>query len=542
MMSDAAAKPAKTRVLLIEDDKDDAILVKLAFAESTSGSFEVQLAIRLAEALSLLSENDFDVILSDLSLPDSNGVDTFHRLVAAANGIPIVILSGNQNDSVAVSALAVGAQDYIVKDEFNSELLVRTLRYAMTRHRLTAELKASERQLRMMAEQLPAMLWTTDERLRITSLRGRELGTLNVDASQFVDAELGRLFPPPEGASEHPLVTLHRDALKGVSSSSDLNWRSRWYHAHVQPLNHEPSESAGVIGVALDVTDVRKLRRDIEAAHSVQEHLLPTAAPQVPGFDIAGSCYPAERCSGDFFDYVPLRTGCLAIVLADVSGHGFGPAIMAATIRSYLRTAAVLGHQVHEMLALGNRLLAGDARANPFASVFCASLDSRARTIEYSSAGHPAFLVRRDGESQVLESKSVPIGVLDNEVFPLSKPIRMHEGDILLMASDGVFEARRGHADFFGTDRAMDVMRQARDQPAAEIVRRLYAAACNFVGTNALEDDVTAIIIKAESAKTDALNAGQQTVESVPTGESRTSSSSTVPETVDLPPQLGRPS
>jgi PAS domain S-box-containing protein len=433
MMPSSNPKPSAIRVLLIEDNVDDVVLVKHAFGESVHYSFQIEHAVRLARALELLGEIRFDVILCDLKLPDSNGIETFHDLVAAAGGVPIVILSGNQNDALAVQAIEQGAQDYIVKDGFNSELLVRTLRYAITRHRLTAELQSSEQQLRMMAEQLPAMLWTTDANLRITSLRGRELATMNLNAEQFLGAELSELFPSRAPSTEHPSLGMHRSALKGESSSSDLYWHGRWYHAHVQPLDNENSDPVGVIGVALDVTDVRKLRRDVEAAHTIQEHLLPIAAPIVPGFDIAGQCFPAERCSGDFFDYVPLQNDCLAIVLADVSGHGFGPAIMAATIRSYLRTAAVLGNHVHEMLALGNRLLAANSGANPFASVFCVSLNSRSRSIEYASAGHPAYLIRRGGDVEVLESTSVPIGVRDDEVFPLSKPIRLHRDDILLV-------------------------------------------------------------------------------------------------------------
>jgi DNA-binding response OmpR family regulator len=484
---------------LIEDNKDDVVLVKHAFGESTNYAFQIEHAIRLSRAIELLQEFSFDVILCDLTLPDSTGIETFHDLLAAASDVPIVILSGNQNDAVAVEAIEQGAQDYIVKDGFNSELLVRTLRYAITRHRLTAELQTSEQRLRMMAEQLPAMLWTTDADLRITSLRGRELATMNLNAEQFVGAELSELFPSRTPSFEHPSLMMHRNALQGESSSSDLHWHGRWYHAHVQPLDNEHSMPVGAIGVALDVTDVRKLRRDVEAAHSVQEHLLPIAAPIVPGFDIAGQCYPAERCSGDFFDYIPLQDDRIAIVLADVSGHGFGPAIMAATIRSYLRTAAVLGNHVHEMLALGNRLLAGDSGTNPFASVFCVSLDSRSRTIEYASAGHPAYLIRQGGDVEVLESASVPIGVLDDEVFPLSKPIRLHRNDILLVASDAVFETRRDHSSFFGIERAMDVIRTFSDQPAREIVAQLYAATCDFASAE-LDDDVTAVIIKAERA------------------------------------------
>jgi serine phosphatase RsbU (regulator of sigma subunit) len=224
--------------------------------------------------------------------------------------------------------------------------------------------------------------------------------------------------------------------------------------------------------------------------------MLPASDPQLPGFDIAGACYPAALCSGDFFDYIPLPEERLAIVLADVSGHGFGPAIIASAIRSYFRTAAVLGNHVHEMLALSNRLLVHDSETSPFASVFAARLDARTRTFQFASAGHPAYLIRRDGKTETLESACVPIGVLDDEVFPVSRSIRLHRGDVLLLASDGVFEARRPPREFFGVARALKVVRNAKDRPAQEIVAELYRAACDFAGGTQAEDDLTAVVVK----------------------------------------------
>jgi serine phosphatase RsbU (regulator of sigma subunit) len=298
-----------------------------------------------------------------------------------------------------------------------------------------------------------------------------------------------------------PLLTLHERALEGESQSAPFDSDGHWFHAHVEPLKNAVGEIVGTIGVAVDITSEYKLRRDVEAAHRIQQHLLPSADPRMRGFEIAGGCYPAERCSGDFFDYIPMSRGRLAVVLADVSGHGFGPAILAATIRSYLRTAAVLGNQVHEMLALGNRLLVNDGDANPFASAFTVSLDSTTRSIQFSSAGHPGYLLRKDGTVETLETPCVPIGVRDDEVFPLSRPIALERGDVLLIASDGVFEARRPDKEFFGLDRAVAVINRNRSRSPADIVTHLYEAACKFAGSSKLEDDLTVVIIKAVTRK-----------------------------------------
>lgn len=482
------------RVLLIEDNEDDVVLVRETLREADPQEFQLESATRLADGLARLKNESFDVVILDLSLPDSHGIETFTEVRSRTSELPIVVLSGNANDAVAMQALELGAQDYVLKGVGPSEVLVRALRYAITRQRLTSELKISEHRLRLLAEQLPALLWTTDRDLRFTSWRGRDLAALQMGTDQVVGRTLAELFGSDNPAS--PPVAIHRRALEGESTSGELSWAGRWYHAHVEPLKTELGQIVGTIGVALDVTRERKLKRDVEAAHQVQAHMLPAHAPELPGFDIDGACFPAEYCSGDFFDYIPLPNDRLAIVLADVSGHGFGPAIMASAIRSYLRTAAVLGNHVHEMLALSNRLLAHDSEASPFASVFSARIDVPTRSFQYASAGHPAYLLRRTGESETLETKCVPIGVREDEVFPVSRSIHLHRGDILMLASDGVFETRRGERDFFGVERALDVVRSLRHLPAKEIVEGLHRAACEFAGSKRLDDDLTVVIVK----------------------------------------------
>jgi serine phosphatase RsbU (regulator of sigma subunit) len=484
------------RVLLIEDNDDDAVLVRETLRDTGERQFDLETAPRLSDGLTFLDQQRFDVVLLDLSLPDSFGIETFDEVRSHSREIPIVVLSGNANDSVAMESLRRGAQDYLVKGVADGELLGRTLRYAMTRHHLMSELEANEHRLRLLSEQLPALIWTTDSSLCLTSARGRDLKVQQPAVEELIGRELHVFFETEDLSS--PLIETHRQALKGSPTSLDVSWRGRWYHAHVEPLRNGLQEVVGTIGVALDVTHEHKLIRDVEAAHRVQQHLLPSESPNLPGFDIAGGCFPAEHCSGDFFDYIPLPGGRLAVVLADVSGHGFGPAIMASAIRSYLRTAAVLGNHVHEMLALGNRLLVNDAEASPFASVFSARVDSRSRSFQFASAGHPAYLLRQAGNTETLESSCVPIGVRDDEVFPLSRPIRLHRGDILMLASDGVFEARKSNKDFFGVERSVEVVRSVAHRPADEIVDELHRAACEFAGSQTLDDDLTVVIVKRQ--------------------------------------------
>ena len=487
----------KTLVLVVDGDRADFERVARLLREA-GDDFELHQVTSLTSVAQRLGGDPFDVILLDLNLPDSNGLETYSSLRGISPDVPVVILTHTKHSSLGEEAVERGAQDFLTKENVTGELLARSLRYAISRHHLQYQLLDSERQLSMLAEQLPAMLWTTDHLLRITSSRGRELRLLHAQPERLKGRNVTELFAA--GRMSSTVGEMHRRALLGETTSADWEWKGRWFKAHVEPLTNNSRDIEGTIGVALDITDERRLKKDVQAAHHVQQHLLPSRAPIFRGFDIAGKCFPAEDCSGDFFDYIGMPNGRLCIVLADVSGHGLGPAILAAAIRSYLRTAAVLGNQVHEMLALGNRLLHSDNEYTPFASVFAASLNIEERTFRFASAGHPAYLIRAGGDATKLESMSVPIGVRRDELFTLSSRIRFRPGDILMLVSDGVFEARSAQGEYFGVQRAMSTVLSNREENSATIVQRLHDAAMNFSEGRTLDDDLTAVVVKSTEA------------------------------------------
>ncbi len=132
-MSTAAMSTESIKVLLVEDNMGDATLLYESLREALPGQFQVTLARRLSEALEYLWEQTYHVMLLDLGLPDSHGLDTLVLARAQAPGVPIVVLTGFQDETLAVEALQEGAQDYLTKGQVDSKLLVRTLRYAMAR-------------------------------------------------------------------------------------------------------------------------------------------------------------------------------------------------------------------------------------------------------------------------------------------------------------------------------------------------------------------------------------------------------------------------
>jgi two-component sensor histidine kinase/CheY-like chemotaxis protein len=135
--------PRRIRVLLVEDHPGDARLIRELLRGSGEIADEMQHAATLAQALPILEENRADVVLLDLTLPDSQGVGTVARVRAAAPGVPVVVLTGLADEEVAVAAVKQGAQEYLVKGEVGGALLIRVIRYAVERERTEVQIRNS---------------------------------------------------------------------------------------------------------------------------------------------------------------------------------------------------------------------------------------------------------------------------------------------------------------------------------------------------------------------------------------------------------------
>ena len=141
------------KVLLIEDNPGDARLVREALADARNTSFELECVDRLSTGLKRLAEGEIDVVLLDLSLPDSSGLDTFAKVHTHASAASIVVLTGLDDETLAVETVQRGAQDYLVKGHIDGNLLVRSLRYAIERKR-AEQIKVSLREKEVLLQEI----------------------------------------------------------------------------------------------------------------------------------------------------------------------------------------------------------------------------------------------------------------------------------------------------------------------------------------------------------------------------------------------------
>jgi len=242
------SEPAPLRILLVEDNAGDARLI-LETLKDAGLRFELRHAPRLGDALPLLAERAADVVLLDLSLPDAHGLETVRRALAAGPETAIVVLTGLDDESVAIQAVQAGAQDYLVKGQVEPGTLSRALRYAMERKRLDAErarLLDAEHQARTAAE---AAVRARDEVLRIVA---HDIGN-SLSAVKIHALVLERTLPPGDAGSEARKRT---GAIRDLTAQMDRLRQDLLDVAAieagrlaVEPVEMEVEE---VVGVAVD--------------------------------------------------------------------------------------------------------------------------------------------------------------------------------------------------------------------------------------------------------------------------------------------------
>jgi len=243
---------------------------------------------------------------------------------------------------------------------------------------------------------------------------------------------------------------------------------------------------------------VTEMRYDLSVARDIQRGLLPARPPRLAGFDIFGMNRPADQTGGDYYDWQPLPDGKLAVALADVSGHGIGPALVMAVCRAYARATAMTLPDPAALLTRVNELLHGDLPSDRFITFVMAVL-GEAGDVKLISAGHGPTLLYRASTGEVTQygGDGMPLGISPDENYGPTTSITLEERDVLVMLTDGFFEwARPSDGQAFGTSRLEEALRTAAHQDAATILKSIDASVCNFCNGSAQPDDMTAIVIK----------------------------------------------
>jgi len=294
-----------------------------------------------------------------------------------------------------------------------------------------------------------------------------------------------------------PIIRADGRVIGVINLEADL---TSGYHARdLELLTMFASLAASAIDHTLLYRQVMRQRRvegELELARKVVEGLMPRAFPLIEGFDIYGTSIPFREVGGDYLDFINSISERLVVLVADVSGKGLAAALIMVAFRAYFHATVINELAMRVVMSRVNRLVHDTTSGERFITCFYGLIDPENKRLLYISAGHnPPLLLRDDGASELLTQGGLPLGVFETSRYSESV-VQFRSGDILVLYTDGVIEARNKEEEEFGLTRLEDVVRASSGRRAHEIVEAITTAVDEHSAeVGGPEDDLTVSII-----------------------------------------------
>jgi len=239
-----------------------------------------------------------------------------------------------------------------------------------------------------------------------------------------------------------------------------------------------------------------RIEEEMRLARKIQANLLPLSPPELPGYDIACRSVPALTVGGDYFDFIPVDAGRMALCVADVSGKGIPAALLMANLQATIRSQTLDGVSPADCARRSNRLLYRSTEVGRFATCFYGVLDLGSGRLEYSNAGHDHPLILRPGEAEISLVAGGPVlGAFDDQGYEQGS-VTLEPGQVLVAYSDGITESFDQAGRPFGIGGLIRALARARDGEAREILEEVLGAAAAHAGSHPQSDDMTLVVVR----------------------------------------------
>ena len=251
----------------------------------------------------------------------------------------------------------------------------------------------------------------------------------------------------------------------------------------------------------------RRVAREMEIAREVQARLFPQKLPAMKTLEYTGGCIPARAVGGDYYDFVELREGRLALVLADIAGKGVSGALLMANLQANLRSQCAMAvDDLGRALASVNHSFCENTGDAGYATLFFADYDDSSRRLRYANCGHlpPLLLcgsggskdqVARTGNVQRLDATSMVVGLFNDWQCEVAE-VRLAPGDTLVLYTDGITEARSAEGEEFGESRLIDTLCSYSHLPVGPLLQAVVGAVQQF-SAGEQQDDITMVIARS---------------------------------------------
>jgi len=254
----------------------------------------------------------------------------------------------------------------------------------------------------------------------------------------------------------------------------------------------------------------RRTAQEMEIARQVQARLFPQKLPAMKTLEYTGGCIQARKVGGDYYDFLELRPGRLALVLADIAGKGVSGALLMANLQANLRSQyAIAVDDLPRLLTSVNRLFYENSDDASYATLFFADYDDSTRKLRYANCGHlPPLLVRTSGSSQDqvseapkvewLHSTCTVMGLFEDWHCEIAE-VELAPGDTLVLYTDGVTEAANTEGEEFGKSRLLDTLANHSHLPVMPLLQAAVAAVQQFSSGGDQQDDITLVIARCRA-------------------------------------------
>jgi sigma-B regulation protein RsbU (phosphoserine phosphatase) len=243
----------------------------------------------------------------------------------------------------------------------------------------------------------------------------------------------------------------------------------------------------------------RRIAQEMDYAKQVQARLFPQKLPAMKTLEYAGGCMQARQVGGDYYDFLELRPGRLALVLADIAGKGISGALLMANLQANLRSQyAVALDDLPRLLKSVNQLFYENSSDSSYATLFFADYDDSSRRLRYVNCGHlPPLLLRADGQLERLTATNTVLGLFEKWECAVAE-VQLAAGDTLVLYTDGVTEAENAAGEQFGESRLAETILAQRHMPVPSLLEIIVKTVQEF-GNGEQADDITLVLARCRS-------------------------------------------
>ena len=263
------------------------------------------------------------------------------------------------------------------------------------------------------------------------------------------------------------------------------------------------SSRTQMLDTILKISD--KIRQSLNLARDVQQNLLPKGNLRIDGLDIAGKSIYCDETGGDYYDFLILDTSKknrIGVAIGDVSGHGIPSALLMATARSSLRQRLSFPGSTAQIITDVNLQLVHDIEdSGQFMTMFFMAIDTANQKLQWVRAGHDPGIFYDPVTDKFAELKGpgMALGVSEDFQYEMNERTGLTKGQIIVLSTDGVWEAHNSDGELFGKTRLYEIIRRNATKEAQEIIEAVFVAVNQFQNNSKTEDDITLVVVKIDA-------------------------------------------